>query len=79
MWIMPTAYFTPINTAVGGISCLVGDFNQDKQPDLLIGNLGLNGQCKPATTTRRFIFIKTLTMVPLGPILCLYIAELSYT
>ncbi|RDC61826.1 hypothetical protein AHMF7616_00415 [Adhaeribacter pallidiroseus] len=58
---------------------LVGDFNQDQQPDLLIGNLGLNSQCKASDKQPATLIFKDFDdNGSVDPILCLYMQGKSY-
>ncbi|PSR57318.1 RNA-binding protein [Adhaeribacter arboris] len=58
---------------------LVGDFNQDNQPDLLIGNLGLNSQCKVSDKQPADLIYKDFDdNGSVDPILCLYMQGKSY-
>ncbi|QNF35670.1 VCBS repeat-containing protein [Adhaeribacter swui] len=58
---------------------VVGDFNQDQQPDLLIGNLGLNSQCKATEKQPAELVYKDFDdNGSVDPILCLYLQGKSY-
>ncbi|QMU26741.1 VCBS repeat-containing protein [Adhaeribacter radiodurans] len=58
---------------------LIGDFNQDKQPDLLIGNMGLNSQCKASDKQPADLIYKDFDdNGSIDPILCLYMQGKSY-
>ena len=58
---------------------LVEDFNQDGKPDLVIGNLGLNSQCKASDQEPAEMFYKDFDdNGSIDPILCFYIQGKSY-
>jgi hypothetical protein len=58
---------------------LVGDFNQDQQPDLLVGNLGLNNQCQASDKQPASLIFKDFDdNGSVDPILCLYMQGKSY-
>ncbi|MFC6998836.1 VCBS repeat-containing protein [Rufibacter roseus] len=57
----------------------VGDFNQDRKPDLIIGNLGLNTQCKASEKEPAQLIFKDFDdNGAIDPILCFYIQGKSY-
>nr|WP_225840832.1 VCBS repeat-containing protein [Rufibacter glacialis] len=58
---------------------LVGDFNQDKQPDLILGNQGLNTQCKASDKEPAELVYKDFDdNGAIDPILCFYMQGKSY-
>ncbi|GAA4442474.1 VCBS repeat-containing protein [Pontibacter saemangeumensis] len=58
---------------------LIGDFNQDGQPDLVIGNLGLNTQCKATEQQPAEMYYKDFDdNGSVDPILTFYIQGKSY-
>jgi len=58
---------------------LVGDFNKDGKPDLIIGNLGINSQCKASDEEPAEMYFKDFdNNGSVDPILCLYIQGKSY-
>lgn len=58
---------------------LVGDFNHDGKPDLMIGNQGLNTQCKASDTQPAEMYYKDFDdNGSVDPILCFYIGDTSY-
>ena len=58
---------------------LVEDFNGDGKPDLVIGNLGLNTQCKVSDREPAEMYYKDFDENgSVDPILCLYIQGKSY-
>jgi hypothetical protein len=57
----------------------VGDFNKDGKPDLMIGNLGLNSQCKASDKEPAELYYKDFdNNGSVDPILCFYIQGKSY-
>ncbi len=57
----------------------VGDFNGDRKPDLIVGNEGLNTQCKASEKEPVELFYKDFDdNGAVDPILCLYIQGKSY-
>ena len=57
----------------------VADFNNDGKPDLLIGNLGLNTQCKVSNKEPADLYVKDFDKNgTIEPILCFYIQGKSY-
>ena len=57
----------------------VADFNKDGKPDLLIGNLGLNTQCKVSEKEPADLYFKDFDANgTTEPILCFYIQGRSY-
>jgi hypothetical protein len=64
----------------GWWNCItVGDFNQDGHPDLIIGNIGLNTQCKASDTEPAELYYKDFDdNGSVDPILCFYIQHKSY-
>ena len=57
----------------------VADFNKDGKPDLLIGNLGLNTQCKVSEKEPADLYFKDFDANgTTEPILCFYIQGKSY-
>jgi hypothetical protein len=58
---------------------LVGDFNHDGKPDLIIGNLGLNTQCKATDKQPAEMYYKDFDdNGSIDPILCFYMQDTSY-
>jgi len=58
---------------------LVGDFNQDQCPDLIIGNQGLNSQCKVSDKEPAELYYKDFDdNGAIDPILCFYMQGKSY-
>ncbi|MBC3538726.1 VCBS repeat-containing protein [Rufibacter sediminis] len=58
---------------------LIGDFNQDKRPDLIIGNQGLNTQCKASAKEPAELVYKDFDdNGAVDPILCFYMQGKSY-
>ena len=58
---------------------LTGDFNGDGKPDLIIGNYGLNSQCKVNSKEPAEMFYKDFDdNGSVDPILCFYIQGKSY-
>ena len=58
---------------------LIGDFNKDGKPDLIIGNLGLNSQCKVSDKEPADLYYKDFdNNGSVDPILCFYIQGKSY-
>ncbi len=57
----------------------IGDFNHDGKPDLVIGNLGLNTQCKASDKQPAEMYYKDFDdNGSVDPILCFYIKDTSY-
>ena len=58
---------------------LTGDFNQDGKADLIIGNLGLNNQCKVSDKQPAEMYYKDFDdNGSVDPMLCFYIQDTSY-
>lgn len=58
---------------------LTGDFNHDGKPDLIIGNLGLNTQCKVSDKQPAEMYYKDFDENgSVDPIFCFYIKDTSY-
>jgi len=58
---------------------LIDDFNNDKRPDLIIGNLGLNSQCKASDSQPAEMFYKDFDENgSVDPIFCFYNKGKSY-
>ncbi|ALI97800.1 VCBS repeat-containing protein [Rufibacter tibetensis] len=58
---------------------LIGDFNQDKRPDLILGNQGLNTQCKASEKEPAELVYKDFDdNGAIDPILCFYMQGKSY-
>ena len=56
-----------------------GDFNRDGKPDLVIGNLGLNTQCKASDKQPAEMYYKDFDdNGSVDPILCFYIKDTSF-
>ncbi len=56
-----------------------GDFNHDGKPDLIIGNVGLNTQCKASDKQPAEMYYKDFDdNGSVDPILCFYIKDTSY-
>jgi len=56
-----------------------GDLNQDGKPDLVIGNLGLNTQCKASDKQPAEMYYKDFDYNgSVDPVLCFYIKNTSY-
>jgi hypothetical protein len=57
----------------------VDDFNGDNKPDLVVGNIGLNSQCKASDTEPAELYYKDFDdNGSIDPILCFYILGKSY-
>jgi len=57
----------------------VGDFNNDGKPDLIIGNMGLNTQCRATDKQPADLYYKDFDgNGSVDPILCFYIKDSSY-
>lgn len=57
----------------------VGDFNNDGKPDLIIGNMGFNTQCRATDTKPAEMYYKDFDENgSVDPILCFYIKDSSY-
>jgi hypothetical protein len=57
----------------------VGDFNHDGHPDLIVGNQGLNTQCKASVEEPAEMYYKDFDdNGAVDPILCFYIQHKSY-
>ena len=60
-------------------SLKVDDFNGDGKPDLIVGNLGLNSQCKVSDTQPAELYYKDFDdNGSIDPILCFYVMGKSY-
>ncbi|PIQ21647.1 MAG: RNA-binding protein [Cytophagales bacterium CG18_big_fil_WC_8_21_14_2_50_42_9] len=58
---------------------IIGDFNQDQRPDLIIGNQGLNTQCKASDKEPAELYYKDFDdNGAIDPILCFYMQGKSY-
>lgn len=58
---------------------LVTDLNHDGHPDIIVGNLGLNSQCRASDTEPAEMYYKDFDdNGSIDPILCLYIQHKSY-
>lgn len=58
---------------------LTGDFNRDGKPDLIVGNVGLNTQCKASDKQPAEMYFKDFDdNGSVDPILCFYIKDTSY-
>jgi hypothetical protein len=58
---------------------LVGDFNKDGRQDLIIGNLGLNSQCRASDNQPAELYYKDFdNNGTIDPLLCFYIQGKSY-
>ncbi len=58
---------------------LIGDFNHDQQPDLIVGNTGLNTQCKASDKQPAELYYKDFdNNGSVDPVLCFYIQGVSY-
>lgn len=56
-----------------------GDFNHDGKPDLIVGNVGLNTQCKASDKQPAEMYYKDFDdNGSVDPILCFYIKDTSY-
>lgn len=64
----------------GWWNCITaGDFNHDGHPDLVIGNLGLNTQCKASDSEPAEMYYKDFdNNGSVDPILCFYIQHKTY-
>jgi hypothetical protein len=57
----------------------IGDFNHDNKPDLIVGNAGLNTQCKASDAQPAELYYKDFdNNGSLDPLLCFYIQGTSY-
>ena len=57
----------------------IGDFNNDGKPDLIIGNTGLNTQCRASDKQPAEMYYKDFDgNGSVDPILCFYIQDTSY-
>jgi enediyne biosynthesis protein E4 len=57
----------------------IGDFNHDQKPDLLIGNMGRNTQCKASDTEPAELYYKDFdSNGSIDPMFCFYIQGKSY-
>lgn len=57
----------------------VGDFNKDGKPDLIVGNMGLNTQCKVSDKEPAEMYYKDFDgNGSVDPIFCFYIKDTSY-
>lgn len=57
----------------------VGDFNEDGRPDLVVGNLGLNSQCKVSDKEPAEMYYKDFDgNGAIDPILCFYLKGKSF-
>ncbi len=67
------------NTVAGGIKYWLADFNGDGKQDLVIGNMGLNTQCKASDEEPAEMYYKDFdNNGSVDPILCFYIQHKSY-
>ena len=58
---------------------LIHDFNKDGKPDLIVGNMGLNSQCKVSDEEPAEMFFKDFDdNGSVDPVLCFYIQGKSY-
>jgi len=58
---------------------LIGDFNKDGKPDLIVGNLGLNTQCKASDKEPAEMYYKDFDdNGSIDPMLCFYIQGKTY-
>lgn len=58
---------------------LTGDFNHDGKPDIIVGNEGLNTQCKASDKQPAEMYYKDFdNNGSVDPILCFYIKDTSY-
>jgi hypothetical protein len=58
---------------------LIGDFNNDRHPDLIVGNQGLNTQCKASDKEPAEMYFKDFDdNGAIDPVLCFYIQGKSY-
>jgi len=74
-----TTQFLPGSYSGWWNKLLVGDFNKDGQPDLVIGNQGLNTQCKVSDKQPAEMYYKDFDdNGSVDPILCFYIKDTSY-
>jgi enediyne biosynthesis protein E4 len=57
----------------------IGDFNYDQRPDMVIGNLGLNSQCKASDREPAELYFKDFDdNGSVDPILCFHVQGKSY-
>lgn len=58
---------------------LIGDFNNDRYPDMIVGNQGLNTQCKASDKKPAELYFKDFDENgAVDPILCFYMGNKSY-
>jgi hypothetical protein len=58
---------------------LTGDFNKDGKTDLIVGNMGLNTQCKASDTKPAELFYKDFDdNGSVDPVFCFYLGDTSY-
>jgi len=74
-----TAKYLPGKLAGWWNKLLVTDLNQDRKPDLVIGNMGLNTQCRASAQQPAALYYKDFDdNGAVDPILCMYLQGKSY-
>ena len=74
-----TADYLPQRLSGWWNTLLVQDLNGDQQPDLVVGNMGLNTQCRASTRQPAELYYKDFDdNGAVDPLLCLYVQGKSY-